>query len=70
MSTTAIATTDSITIVVDIRERGFYDLIKDQNNKNIIVVSKVLDIGDIIIEYQGTIVCLIERKTIAETMMA
>ena len=60
--------TDSIVVVVDNRERGFYDIIKDQSNKNISVISRVLDVGDIVIEYQEKIVCLIERKTIADLL--
>jgi ERCC4-type nuclease len=60
--------TNTILIIVDNRERGFYDLIKDQSNKNICVISRVLDIGDIVIEYQQNTVCLIERKTIPDLL--
>jgi ERCC4-type nuclease len=60
--------TDVISIVVDNRERRFYDLIKDQSNSNINVISRALDIGDILIEYRETVVCLIERKTMDDLL--
>jgi ERCC4-type nuclease len=58
----------AIVVTIDNRERDLYDAVLENPNEAILVTKNVLLIGDISITYNDVIICIIERKTIADLM--
>jgi ERCC4-type nuclease len=59
---------DQIIIKIDNREHDLYHILENQTEEHISIVKEVLLIGDIIISYKGTDLCIIERKTIPDLL--
>lgn len=58
----------AIALSIDNRERDLYDAIMEIENDAIYVTKDVLLLGDITISYEGALLCIIERKTVADLM--